>query len=413
MKPTITIRNIGPIKDVTLELDKVNVIIGSQSSGKSTIAKIISYCQWVEKRYILDGDHNHDFTERFIEFHRVSDVAFNEESFIEYKSDCAHIKYDGIAHIKSLEKVDNGAKYIKSKNIYIPAERNFVSAIRNLRKYKGSSHDNIMNFVYDWSEVRDNYLVSNKFPVLGLNVSYYYNQDSDSDMLTLEDSNGLEIPLGFASSGLQSITPILLPVDYMTSGLYKSKIVDSVDEKEEMAKAMFEYIKQLDDKRQNDIIEGINEDKSLKLTSKEFEKFFSLYQNRKEYQHSQFIIEEPEQNLFPQTQRDLIYYLLEKVNDKKRDHKLLITTHSPYVLYALNNCMMGHLVKDKMPEEEQTELLSKNSWIDPEKVSVWQIKKGEIISIKDKETKVVGNHYFNEVMGEIMDEYYEMLNYFE
>ena len=41
------------------------------------------------------------------------------------------------------------------------------------------------------------------------------------------------------------------------------------------------------------------------------------------------------------------------------------------------------------------------------------IKNGNIISIIDRETKVVGNHYFNEVMGEIMDEYYEMLNYFE
>ena len=48
---TITIRNVGPIKDVTIELNKVNVIMGPQSSGKSTIAKAISYCQWVEKRF--------------------------------------------------------------------------------------------------------------------------------------------------------------------------------------------------------------------------------------------------------------------------------------------------------------------------------------------------------------------------
>ena len=39
---TITIRNVGPIKDVTLDLNKVNVIMGPQSSGKSTIAKTIS-----------------------------------------------------------------------------------------------------------------------------------------------------------------------------------------------------------------------------------------------------------------------------------------------------------------------------------------------------------------------------------
>ncbi|OYT12881.1 MAG: hypothetical protein B6I19_08035 [Bacteroidetes bacterium 4572_114] len=73
----ITIRNIGPIKDVTLNLNKVNVIMGPQSSGKSTIAKIISYCQWVEKRFILDGEFKYDFSEQFMDFHRISEVYFS------------------------------------------------------------------------------------------------------------------------------------------------------------------------------------------------------------------------------------------------------------------------------------------------------------------------------------------------
>ena len=46
---TIEIRNIGPIKEVPeITLNSVNVFMGPQSSGKSTIAKIISYCTWVE-----------------------------------------------------------------------------------------------------------------------------------------------------------------------------------------------------------------------------------------------------------------------------------------------------------------------------------------------------------------------------
>ena len=44
----IEIRNIGPIKDVNFGLNKINVLMGPQSSGKSTIAKIIGFCQWVE-----------------------------------------------------------------------------------------------------------------------------------------------------------------------------------------------------------------------------------------------------------------------------------------------------------------------------------------------------------------------------
>lgn len=46
----LIIKNIGPIKDVDIKLNKVNVFIGQQSSGKSTIAKIISFCSWLEKK---------------------------------------------------------------------------------------------------------------------------------------------------------------------------------------------------------------------------------------------------------------------------------------------------------------------------------------------------------------------------
>ena len=46
---TLKIKNIGPIKEVFFELKRFNFFIGRQSSGKSTIAKIISFCTWVEK----------------------------------------------------------------------------------------------------------------------------------------------------------------------------------------------------------------------------------------------------------------------------------------------------------------------------------------------------------------------------
>ena len=64
-----------------------------------------------------------------------------------------------------------------------------------------------------------------------------------------------------------------------------------------------------------------------------------LEENISHPHYSNIIVEEPELNLFPETQKDLIYDLLEMINSG-RDH-LLMTTHSPYLLYALNNCMLG------------------------------------------------------------------------
>ena len=45
----LRIKNIGPVVEVAFELKRFNFFIGRQSSGKSTIAKIVSFCTWKEK----------------------------------------------------------------------------------------------------------------------------------------------------------------------------------------------------------------------------------------------------------------------------------------------------------------------------------------------------------------------------
>ncbi len=408
----ILIKNIGAITHAELELNKVNVIMGPQSSGKSTIAKIISYCQWVEKRFMLDGSYKDDFKERFQEFHRISDAYFNAESLILYTSSSVNIKYTGTTHELEIKKIENGESFTKTKNIYIPAERNFVSVIPNLGKYKGSN-DNIMNFLYDWYEVKKKYSKDNALPILNQDVSFYHIDNSDTDKIIL-NKQGKELELSDASSGLQSVTPMLVLVDYMTDTLFTEKNTESVDEKNET----LNILNQLFEKefiRAAIVQKQIKEENKFSLTSKEVEKLTYLIRKRKKYQFSQFIIEEPEQNLFPKAQRDLIYYLLKRLNYLNRNHTLLITTHSPYILYALNNCMMGYSIKDKMPLDEQSELRSNLSWINPDLVSIWEIdeNRGVVNSIKNATTKTVDKHYFNRVMNEVMDEYYGMLNYFQ
>ena len=49
----LTIRNFGPLAEANLDLDRVNLIVGLQSSGKSCALKTACYCSWVEKRMEL------------------------------------------------------------------------------------------------------------------------------------------------------------------------------------------------------------------------------------------------------------------------------------------------------------------------------------------------------------------------
>ena len=55
---TIEIKNIGPLADTgILSLTPVMLFIGKQSTGKSTLMKIICFCRWIEKQ-VMVGDEN-------------------------------------------------------------------------------------------------------------------------------------------------------------------------------------------------------------------------------------------------------------------------------------------------------------------------------------------------------------------
>ncbi len=397
----LIIQNIGAIKDIEIELNKINIIMGPQSSGKSTIAKIISYCQWVEKRFLLDGGYEYEFSEQFMEFHRIDENYFSSNSFFKYESDFVSISYTGLDKKEKITKKKRNLDYQKSKNIYIPAERNFVSAIPNLGKFK-ESNDNIMSFLYDWYDTKKKYSKKKALPILNLGVNYHHIDDNDSDILTINENNK-EISLKNASSGLQSIIPLTMLIDYLSNGFYKKKKTNSVNEKEE--------IKAIIQKTLDDFI--TKREENTDFSKNDVNKLLDLVGNRTEYHFSSFIIEEPEQNLFPETQRDLVYYLLQNITNSERKHTLTLTTHSPYVLYALNNCMLGYKIKESLPSDIKDELVSRNSWINPDLVSVWEIKEGTVLSIKDSDTGTVRKQYFNKVMNDVMDEYYEMLNYLE
>lgn len=50
---------------------------------------------------------------------------------------------------------------------------------------------------------------------------------------------------------------------------------------------------------------------------------------------------------------------------------------------------------------------------EPDFVSVWQIKDGSLVNIKDVRTHTIGKHYFNDVMNDMLDDYYLMLPFVE
>jgi predicted ATPase len=419
---SIEIKNIGPIKEVKFNLNQINVFMGPQSSGKSTIAKIISYCTWVEKdvatsQSLSEYQKNNDyFKERLESYHKLKGY-FCTDSFIEYKSNVIELQY---CLGKLTISWGNRYAYLRSKISYIPSERNMI-LLPEIEKVEFPKN-NIRSFLFDWFDARKNYSKENNLPILGLGVDFYYNESNQENHISGKED--YDLLLSNASSGLQSITPLIAMVEYLSVWIFNKEENISFEQKqkqqntikilnqEKLYKSDSEQEKQ--EKSLKYIAQLMKEDKdAIQATDEIIQIMHGLFDTH----NSQFIIEEPEQNLFPETQRDLVYHLLEKCLNKE-GNRLTITTHSPYVLYALNNCMLGGLVNNQLQGKEKEEflnnnLLSKQSWINPQFVSVWEINDdGTIRSIQDKDN-IIAENYFDIKMTELTDEYYQILNYYQ
>lgn len=409
----LIIRNVGPIKSIDIRLNKVNVFIGPQGSGKSTIAKIISFCSWLEKvneatdRAVSDGlikrlkaFHHMDeyFTDKSVIFYVGENVAFaynwNNKNKIPLPEKFLKSSPDHCHEFEVVFYTDD--KVVNPKVAYIPAERNFVSAVPTLKDYS-DKNDNLQSFVNDWFDAKRHYTRERPMPVTNLGLGYYYSKGSDRDFLYLDTKKS--IPLTSASSGFQSIVPLAVLVKWLSSGIYEENKPFSPAENE----------------RVRNILAHLSES-SKQIDAELLERLSGFIQGRV-YSHTQFIVEEPEQNLFPQTQMDLLYHLLTEINHG-RNHRLVLTTHSPYILYALNNCLLAYLVKDRIEEDAAATVDSTKYAMNPSDVSVWSIKDGYVRNEKNEPHKTIQDkrglirkNYFNEVMRQVMGDFNRLLEY--
>lgn len=424
----IEIRNIGPIKNTEeFDLNKVNVFMGPQSSGKSTIAKIISFCTWVEKDVATSQslkiyqDNPKHFKEHIERFHKMKEY-FRSDSYISYKSNVVEIKWEN--DVCFVNWVDQYA-YKRSKIAYIPSERNMV-ILPDVRKIE-LGNTNIRSFLFDWFNAREKYTKENRLSILDLNVDYYFSDNTISEEDRIHGTKNdqeYDIALSNASSGLQSITPLIVMIEYLTKWIYnEDKISFEQEERQrKVIEVLFDKLV-LNPLSKTSSLTSLDRSEKIKEYNKKLkEKDPAVDQYSNEFakqvvnlfytQNAQFIIEEPEQNLFPTTQKNMIYHFLAECLNKE-DNRLTITTHSPYVLYALNNCMLGYLVKDKMiADEDYKELKCFKSVIDPLNVSVWEITDAGILRSIQGEDRLIEGNYFDACMKDVMDEFYKMINYY-
>ena len=84
------------------------------------------------------------------------------------------------------------------------------------------------------------------------------------------------------------------------------------------------------------------------------------------------IVEEPEQNLFPTSQRDMLYSLL-KINNEIPANKLIITTHSPYLVNYISVAVEAGKLKQGVIAEKGGQL-NEIVPINADDLAIYQLK---------------------------------------
>lgn len=429
------IENIGPITHTEFDLNRVNVFIGPQSVGKSTIAKIVSFCLWLEK-YTIRQQHVDNVDLAFMEdklilFHKMKSY-FRRESHIKYLGTAINLEY---FHPRSpiVEKKDGFTTANVGKVAYVPAERSLVSMV-NVNSYK-LEDDYVRDFVFEWLSIHSKYSRNEAVQIPGTNVHYYYDSEKGD---TVELDNNKTINLTESSSGLQSLIPLYTYCLYVSNWIYNHNADMSYEDTDKILEGVsrktFDLLKIGGDTSQ--IFQGDkyedNADVMLSIikqhlahnkdvsATKVYDVLARIADTIRTPHFTQLIIEEPELNLFPQTQVELLYSILRLMQNDRKDN-LVITTHSPYMLYALNNCILANIVKDKMPKSKSDKIGCSDIVLNPTDVSVYELEDGtfrpieqnfntDIYTIQDN-SGLIRQNFFDRVMGKIMDDFNSLLQY--
>ena len=123
-------------------------------------------------------------------------------------------------------------------------------------------------------------------------------------------------------------------------------------------------------------------------------------------------IEEPEAHIFPAAQKSIVELISTVYNARKDSLQFVITTHSPYILTALNNLLQaGILATDAMEEkiEQISHHVPRSRFLTPDEVAVYSLENGYCKSIIDEETGLIDTNIIDEVSNELAIEFDELL----
>ncbi len=391
---SLFVKHFGPLKSIEIFFNRFTVFIGPQGSGKSTIAKLYSTFLWMEKRLVrgLDSisyfEQYSRFKKKLASYHRIesyfyddSEIIFRGRNFLfEYKN--------GKLSISPCISDNKDVKVVKV--MYVPSERNYLSSIGNVNGLK-SLPESLFTFKEEYDSARKYFFSGLKLPIE--NVKFEYDRLNNISWIVGKD---YKVRLSDASSGFQSVTPLLLVTNYLTNIVSTRKSQDNKNlSVEELQRLREEVNKIINHDRLSDAVK----EAALAEISKKFR-----------YSGLVNIVEEPEENLFPSSQRNVLNSLLSCAL-RQDGNELVFTTHSPYMINFLTLAIKAGEVNKKNGNLDLIgNIVPVDALIDGKDVSIYQLEDGNAAVLATYNGLPSDTNYLNNSLFETNQYFNDLLD---
>lgn len=390
----IRVQNFGPLRknEVWIDIDKVTLFIGDQGVGKSTVAKLISTFTWIEKALnrgdytIKNLERKSKFRNTFLSYHRIHNYL-KPDTRIEYIGDSYNFTFaEGSLHITKTKAASELPQIM-----YVPAERNFLTYIETFKELKVSS-PSLREFRDEYKNAQKNIKGQYELPIADANLEY----DRQNDILHLKGKD-YKLRVSEASSGYQSFIPL-----YIVSNNLSQSILEKSEQSPMSEDERDRFRKLVSDIVNNKTFTEEQRRSAISTLPARFNKTSFIN-----------IVEEPEQNLFPTSQWNVLVSLLQ-MNNKCENNQLIMTSHSPYIINYLALFVKAYSIKQIANAEQALrlgEIVPSGSYIHPAQLHVYEFNDttGEYMLLDSYKGMPSDENYLNDGLAGNNEKFTELL----
>lgn len=412
MNHKISIKNLGPLKNIEkFEVKKINILIGESAVGKSVLAKAVYLFNHLdflealffeeiedfpfreEREILLKNYFDSYFSEKYKRYSITYFYAENYNITIRKKEQNFEVTYsEDLKKLlqETLEKIKESKKVGKLRTVFLKIKE---------ETEKPNSKEKYDDLLKNFKEILDI-----KYDFLGklipLNTRTLFIPATRSFVSDFDDLRLRRLgSMGIYGRHYENAQTDITLVDF--SNVYRRFIrrFEVLDKHTDLIKGQ---IKKIHKDKISFFVENQELDISeLSSGQKELFPILMILQQIEKTKEPHFlIIEEPEAHLFPKDQRRIFDELVAVIN--KTNSKLLITTHSPYMLMSANNLIAA--------KEKKYEKL-KNKYIDfKNDIQTLKLADGKGESLLDEKTHLIDGDFIEKVVDEVVEEYEDILN---